>query len=67
MAIARLSVKVGKGLTGLSTLAFSSALAIISIFISAVVTGKILAKYNKLPMCFIFEWDDKNKPVDFQI
>ena len=58
---------VGQGLTGLSTLAFSSALAIISIFISAVVTGKILAKYNKLPMCFIFEWDDKNKPVDFQI
>lgn len=60
---------VGQGLTGLSTLAFSSALAIISIFISAVITGKILAKYNKLPMCFIFEWEDtdKNKPIDFQI
>lgn len=60
---------VGQGLTGLSTLAFSSLLAIISIFISAVITGKILAKYNKLPMCFIFEWDDKdkNKPIDFQI
>ena len=60
---------VGQGLTGLSTLAFSSALAIISIFISAVITGNYLAKYNKLPMCFIFEWDDKNKnkPIDFQI
>ena len=39
---------VGQGLTGLSTLAFSSALAIISIFISAVITGNILNKYNKL-------------------
>lgn len=60
---------VGQGLTGLSTLAFSSALAILSIFISAIITGKILAKYNKLPMCFIFEWEDtdKNKPIDFQI
>ena len=60
---------VGQGLTGLSTLAFSSALAIVSIFISAVIAGNILAKYNKLPMCFIFEWDDidKNKPIDFQI
>jgi uncharacterized membrane protein YedE/YeeE len=60
---------VGQGLTGLSTLAFSSLLAIISIFVSAVITGKILAKYDKLPMCFIFEWDDKdkNKPIDFQI
>ena len=60
---------VGQGLTGLSTLAFSSALAIISIFISAVITGNYLAKQNKLPMCFIFEWDDenKNKPIDFQI
>lgn len=60
---------VGQGLTGLSTLAFSSLLAIISIFTSALITGKILAKYNRLPMCFIFEWDDKdkNKPIDFQI
>jgi len=60
---------VGQGLSGLSTLAFASAIAIISIFISASITAKILNKYNKLPMCFIFEWDDenKNKPVDFQI
>jgi uncharacterized protein len=60
---------VGQGLSGLSTLAFSSALAIISIFISGLITAKILNKYDKLPMCFIFEWDDekKNKPIDFQI
>lgn len=60
---------VGQGLSGLSTLAFSSALAIISIFISGVITAKILNKYDKLPMCFIFEWEDekKNKPIDFQI
>ncbi|MDD2895944.1 MAG: YeeE/YedE family protein [Aliarcobacter sp.] len=60
---------VGQGLSGLSTLAFSSALAITSIFISGVITAKILNKYDKLPMCFIFEWEDekKNKPIDFQI
>ena len=60
---------VGQGLSGLSTLAFSSALAIISIFISGIITAKILNKYDKLPMCFIFEWEDekKNKPIDFQI
>lgn len=56
---------VGQGLTGLSTLAFASALAIISIFISATITALILNKKNKLPMCFIFEWKD-NKP-DYQI
>ncbi|WP_418180375.1 YeeE/YedE family protein [Aliarcobacter lanthieri] len=60
---------VGQGLSGLSTLAFSSFLAIISIFISGYFTGKILHKYNKLPMCFIFEWDDndKNKPINYDI
>ena len=61
---------VGQGLSGLSTLAFASLLAIISIFISGYFTAKILAKYNKLPMCFIFEWNDENskkEPLDFQI
>lgn len=62
---------VGQGLSGLSTLAFASFLAIISIFISGFITGKILNKYNKLPMCFIFEWNDKetkkSKAIDFQI
>jgi uncharacterized protein len=60
---------VGQGLTGLSTLAFASFLAILSIFISAYITAIILNKYEKLPMCFIFEWNDskKNKPIDYQI
>ena len=56
---------VGQGLTGLSTLAFASAVAIISIFISATITALILNKKSKLPMCFIFEWKD-NTP-DYQI
>jgi len=56
---------VGQGLTGLSTLAFASALAIISIMGSAIVTALLLNKKNKLPMCFIFEWED-NTP-DYQI
>lgn len=56
---------VGQGLTGLSTLAFSSALAIVTIFISATITALWLNKRNKLPMCFIFEWKD-NTP-DYQI
>lgn len=56
---------VGQGLTGLSTLAFSSLVAIISIFISGTITALILNKKSKLPMCFIFEWKD-NTP-DYQI
>lgn len=56
---------VGQGLSGMSSLAFASALAIGSIFISAYITAIILNKYNKLPMCFIFEWKD-NTP-DYQI
>ena len=60
---------VGQGLSGLSTLAFASFVAILSIFISGYITAIFLNKNNKLPMCFIFEWnDDKtNKPIDFQI
>ncbi len=60
---------VGQGLTGFSTLAFASLLAILSIFISGYITAVILGKKDKLPMCFIFEWNDdkKNKPIDFQI
>lgn len=56
---------VGQGLTGLSTLAFASFIAIISIFISGTITALILNKKNKLPMCFIFEWKDNNP--DYQI
>lgn len=52
---------VGQGLTGFSTLAFASLLAIFSIFISGSLMGLYLKKQNKLPMCFIFEWEDEKK------
>jgi uncharacterized membrane protein YedE/YeeE len=61
---------VGQGLSGLSTLAFSSLLAISSIMLSGWFTAKILKKKERLPMCFIFEWNDgkeKNKFNDYQI
>lgn len=56
---------VGQGLTGLSTLAFATFIAISSIFISALITAIILNKYGKLPMCFIFEWNDT--PPEYNI
>ena len=56
---------VGQGLTGLSTLAFASVVAIVSIFISATITALILNKKSQLPMCFIFEWKDTTP--DYQI
>ncbi|WP_428024847.1 YeeE/YedE family protein [Arcobacter sp.] len=56
---------VGQGLTGMSTLAFASFLAIVSIFVSGVITGLILNKSGRLPMCFIFEWNDT--PPDYNI
>ncbi|PLY07462.1 MAG: YeeE/YedE family protein [Arcobacter sp.] len=49
---------VGQGLTGMSTLAFASLVAIVSIFVSGTITAIILNKKSKLPMCFIFEWKD---------
>lgn len=52
---------VGQGLTGFSTLAFASIVAIFSIFVSGSLMGLYLNKKNKLPMCFIFEWDDEKK------
>ena len=61
---------VGQGLSGISTLVFSSFLAIISIGVSGFITGKILHKKDKLPMCFLFEWEDddkKQKPLDYEI
>lgn len=61
-----LGCTVGQGLSGLSSLAFASGLAIVTILISATITGIILNKYGKLPMCFIFEWKDKNPP-DYSI
>ena len=56
---------VGQGLSGLSTLAFASLVAIVSIFISATITARILNKKDELPMCFIFEWKDNR--ADYQI
>ncbi len=56
---------VGQGLSGLSTLAFASAVAILSIFTSATITALWLNKKSQLPMCFIFEWKD-NTP-DYHI
>jgi len=62
---------VGQGLTGISTLATASVVAILSIMISGFVTAKFLGKQDKLPMCFIFEWDDdhdkKKSGSDYQI
>jgi len=52
---------VGQGLSGLSTLAFASFVAVTFIFISAYITAKILNKTNSLPMCFLFDWDDEDK------
>ena len=52
---------VGQGLTGISTLAIASVLAISSIMISGFITAKYLGNKDKLPMCFIFEWDDKKE------
>ncbi len=49
---------VGQGLSGLSTLAFASILAILSIMISGFITAQYLNKRDKLPMCFVFEWND---------
>jgi uncharacterized membrane protein YedE/YeeE len=63
---------VGQGLSGISTLAFSSVLAISSIMLFGWISAKILHKKDMLPMCFIFDWEEsKNKkearPNDYQI
>lgn len=53
-----LGCTIGQGLSGLSTLAFSSLLSISSILISGYFTAKYLHSKNSLPNCFIFEWKD---------
>lgn len=50
---------VGQGLTGFSTLAFASLLAILSIFVSGYIMAIYLNRKKQLPMCFIFEWEDE--------
>ena len=52
---------VGQGLSGISSLAFASVVAILSIMISGFVTAKYLGKRDRLPMCFLFEWNDKQE------
>ena len=47
---------IGQGLSGISTLAFSSFLAIGSIALSAYFTAKYMAKKDALPGCFTFDW-----------
>lgn len=52
---------VGQGLTGLSTLAFASFVAISSIMISGYITAIYFKRKDKLPMCFVFDWEDDCK------
>ena len=47
---------IGQGLSGVSTLAFSSFLAIASIAVSAYFTAAYMAKKDTLPSCFTFDW-----------
>jgi hypothetical protein len=47
---------IGQGLSGVSTLAFASFLAIGSIAVSAYFTAKYMAKKDALPGCFTFDW-----------
>jgi len=54
---------VGQGLTGFSTLAVASLIAILSIFFSGYFTGLYLNKNNQLPMCFTFDWKDDEKKL----
>jgi len=54
-----LGCTVGQGLTGLSTLAVASFIAILSIAISGYIMARYLHKKKQLPMCFIFEWGDE--------
>lgn len=47
---------IGQGLSGISTLAFASFLAIASIMVSAYFTAKYMDKRDALPSCFNFDW-----------
>lgn len=52
---------VGQGLTGLSTLASASFVAITSIMVSGYITAIYFKRKDKLPMCFVFDWEDNCK------
>lgn len=47
---------IGQGLSGVSTLAFASFLAIGSITVSAYFTAVYMSKRDALPSCFTFDW-----------
>ena len=47
---------IWQGLSGISTLAFASFLAISSIMVSAYFTAKYMDKRDALPNCFNFDW-----------
>lgn len=49
---------IGQGLSGISTLAFASFLAIASIIVSAYFTAKYMHKRDALPSCFNFDWNE---------
>jgi hypothetical protein len=48
---------IGQGLSGISTLAVGSFIAILSIAVSAYITALYMAKKEALPGCFNFDWD----------
>jgi len=54
--ILSLGCTIGQGLTGLSTLALASFIAVISIAVSAYLTAKYMARKDALPSCFAFDW-----------
>lgn len=54
--ILSLGCTIGQGLTGMSTLALASLLAITSIAVSAYVTAAYMKKKDALPSCFTFDW-----------
>lgn len=54
--ITAMGCTIGQGLSGISTLAFASFLAIISIMVSAYFTAKYMDKRDALPNCFNFDW-----------
>lgn len=56
--ILALGCTIGQGLSGVSTLALSSFIAIASIMISAYITALKMSKSGSLPSCFTFDWRD---------
>ena len=64
IVLTALFIKNGGGLSGVSTLAFSSFIAILSIVFFAYITALYMNKNKSLPMCFVFDWDNNTKKKD---